>query len=87
MICPLPTSPVEFLVAFLLILSSHISYLVLFEGNSFLFFLFLAAPAAYGSSQAGGWMRAPTPQPQQRGIRATSVTYTIAQGNARSLTH
>ena len=29
----------------------------------------------------------PTPEPQQRGIWATSVTYTPAQGNARSLTH
>ena len=29
----------------------------------------------------------PTPQPQQRGIRATSVTYTTAHGNAGSLTH
>ena len=28
-----------------------------------------------------------TPQPQQRRIRATSATYTTAQGNARSLTH
>ena len=27
------------------------------------------------------------PQPQQRRIRATSVTYTTAHGNARSLTH
>ena len=29
----------------------------------------------------------PTPQPQQRRIRAASVTYTTAQGNTRSLTH
>ena len=29
----------------------------------------------------------PTPQPQQCGIQATSATYTIAHGNARSLTH
>ena len=28
----------------------------------------------------------PTPQPQQLGIRAASVTYTTAHGNARSLT-
>ena len=27
------------------------------------------------------------PEPQQCGIRATSVTYTTAHGNARSLTH
>ena len=31
--------------------------------------------------------RRPTPQPQQRGIWAMSVTYTTAHGNARSLTH
>jgi len=29
----------------------------------------------------------PTPQPQQCGIQATSVTYTTAHGNAGSLTH
>ena len=29
----------------------------------------------------------PTPQPQQGGIQATSVTYTKAHGNAGSLTH
>ena len=29
----------------------------------------------------------PIPQPQQRRIRATSVTYTIAHSKARSLTH
>ena len=29
----------------------------------------------------------PMPEPQQRGIRATSVTCTTAHGNARSLTH
>ena len=29
----------------------------------------------------------PTPQPQQRGIRAGSVTYPAAHSNARSLTH
>ena len=28
-----------------------------------------------------------TPQPQQRGIRAASVTYTTARGHAGSLTH
>ena len=46
---------------------------------------------AYGGSQARGpiWSCScqPTPQPQQRQIRATSATYTTAQGNARSLTH
>ena len=29
----------------------------------------------------------PTPEPQQRGIRAASATYTTAQSNAGSLTH
>ena len=29
----------------------------------------------------------PTPQPQQRRIRAESLNYTTAHGNARSLTH
>ena len=29
----------------------------------------------------------PTPEPQQRRIRAASATYTTAQGDARSLTH
>ena len=29
----------------------------------------------------------PTPEPQQRGIPATSATYTTAHRNARSLTH
>ena len=51
-----------------------------------------AAPAAYGGSQARGLIGAVatglhTPQPQQRGIRATSATYTAAHGNAGSLTH
>ena len=46
---------------------------------------------AYGGSQAGGsnWScsHQPMPEPQQRGIQATSVTYTTAHGNAGSLTH
>ena len=29
----------------------------------------------------------PTPEPQQRGIRAATATYTTAHGNAGSLTH
>ena len=57
----------------------------------FLFCLFRAAPTAYGGSQARGRISAiapqPVPQPQQCRIRATSATYTIAHGNARSLTH
>ena len=51
---------------------------------------FRAAPAAYGNSQAGGESELqcrPPPQPQQSQIRATSVTYPTAHGNARSLAH
>ena len=48
-------------------------------------------PVAYGSSQARGsnWSCScwPTPQPRPRGIRAESATYTITQGNTRSLTY
>ena len=52
-----------------------------------LFFLFRAAPAAYGGSQARGQIRAAAamPQPQQWQILATSVTYTTAQSNTRSV--
>ena len=39
----------------------------------------------WGSNQSHS--RRATPQPWQRGIRAASVTYTIAHGNAGSLTH
>ena len=50
------------------------------------FCLFRATPVAYGGSQARGsnWSYScwPTPQPQQRHIWATSVTYTIAHSNA-----
>ena len=54
------------------------------HGNAlfFLFCLFGAAPAAYGNSQARGRFTAAA-----AGIQATYVTYTEAQGNARSLTH
>ena len=52
--------------------------------------LFTTAPTAYGRSQARGRIRAigcwPTPQLQQCGIQAASVTYTIACGTAGSLT-
>ena len=62
------------------------------------FLLFRAVPAAYGSLQARGQIRAaatglhrcscwPTPQPQQHQTQATSATYTTAHGNAGSLTH
>ena len=60
----------------------------------FIFCLFAiswAAPAAYGGSQARGRIGAvtakPTPEPQQRGIQATSATYTTAHDNAESSTH
>ena len=50
-----------------------------------------AAPVAYGSSQARGWIGAtmcqPTPQPQQLEIWGVSVTYTKAHGNDASLSH
>ena len=50
-----------------------------------------ATPMAYGGSQARGQIGTvaakPTPEPQQCGIRSSSATYTIAHGNARSLTH
>ena len=67
-------------------------------GNSassflFFFFLFMATPVTYKSSQARGPIRAalsglyhrPAPQPPQ--IWATFVTYTAICGNAGSLTH
>ena len=46
---------------------------------------------SYGSSQARGsnqsWSHQPIPQPQQHKIQAASATYTIAHGNAGSLTY
>ena len=57
----------------------------------YLFLLFRAAPTAHGVSQGRGSNQScscwPTPQPQQCRIPAASATYTIAQSNARSLTH
>ena len=55
---------------------------------SFVFvFVFMATLTAYGGSQAMGGIlscsRHPTPQPQQREIRATSATYTADHGNGR----
>ena len=56
-----------------------------------LFAISWAAPSAYGGSQARGLIGAvaawPTPEPQQRQIRAASATYTTAHSNAVSLTH
>ena len=71
-------------------LSVHKS-LFFFSSPLFLsfFLLFKATPMAYISSQEGvesNWSQ-PTPQPQQRRIRAESATYTTARGNAGSLTH
>ena len=56
----------------------------------FLWCLFRAELRAYGGSQARGQISyscRPTPQPQQRGIREASATYSTAHGAARSLTH
>ena len=52
----------------------------------FFFWLFRATPMAYGSSQARSQIGA-TPQPQQQGLQAASVTYTTAHGHAGSSTH
>ena len=52
----------------------------------FCFFLPRATPAAYGSPQARGQIRA-TPQPWQHRVQAAAVTYTTACGSTRSLTH
>ena len=54
----------------------------------FLFFiLFRAIPVAYGNSLARGQIGGPMPEPQQCQIQASSMTYAVACGNARSLTH
>ena len=58
----------------------------------FVFCLFRAKLAVYGGSQARWSIRAVaaslgTPEPQQRQIRATFLTYTTAHANAASLTH
>ena len=56
--------------------------------NNF-FFLFRAAPTAYGDSQAQDRIVAIAAglYHSHSDVGATSVTYTTAQGNARSLTH
>ena len=65
-----------------------------FFGNLFLFFCLFAFSR---TTSSGIWRfpsqgsnlscsRRPTPQPQQCGMRAASVTYTTAHGNAGSLT-
>ena len=60
---------------------------------TFLFFIllfsFMVVSAAYGSSQLGNESEQqlrPIPQSRQYGIQATSATYTVACGNAGSLT-
>ena len=53
----------------------------------FFLLLFGAAPVAYGSSQARGWIGAVATSLQQCQIRATSATHTTAHSNAGSLTH
>ena len=57
----------------------------------FFFFFYTAAPVAYGSSRAKGWIRAeaagPASQPHQCRIWAASVPYTTAHGNTGFLTH
>ena len=56
---------------------------LLYEGL-LLLLLFRAAPTVYGGSQARAQIRAIDAEPQQRGIRVVSATYTTARGNARS---
>ena len=54
---------------------------------SFLFSLY-AEPAAYGSSQAQGWIRpAAEGHSHDHRIRGASMTYAAAYGNSGSLTH
>ena len=60
----------------------------------FYFFIFCLFATSLGRSHSiwrfpgSGWNRScsrrPTPEPQQRGIRAASATYTTAHGNAGS---
>ena len=57
----------------------------------FLFFLFKAAPVPHGSSQPRGQIRAASASPHHShsrlGSKPVSATYTMAHGNAGSLTH
>ena len=68
-----------------------VSFKTFYLLTKFIIYLaFRAIPMAYGGSQARGQIRAshwPTPQPQQRQIRATSGTYTTAPGNTGSIIH
>ena len=61
-----------------------IMYPILF----FFFFFLLVTPAAYGSSQARGWIELQLlATATQHKIWATSVTYTTTHSNAESLAH
>ena len=64
---------------------------LIFHSILFFFFLFRAASMAHTDSQARGlnWSCScrPQTQPQPRQIQASSVTYTTAHSNTRSLTH
>ena len=70
---------------------SHVSFFNIF------IYLFMSFCYFWGHSRSiwrfpGQWSNRscshqPMPQPQQLGIRASSATYTIAHGNAGSLTH
>ena len=63
-------------------------YLIIIIIIIFVFCPFRAALTAYGGSRARLFSRCrSTPQPQQRQIRAASVTHTTVHGNAESLTH
>ena len=67
-----------------LFLGCHAAHVYLF----FIYFLFFrATPVAHGGSQVRGHIRAVAPSPYHSHIWATSVTYTTAHGNKRSLTH
>ena len=72
-------------------LSLYLLIFFLFFSSLFFFLLFMAKPVAYGSSQARGRIRTTDASLHQSHskarIQAASATYTIAHGNARSLTH
>ena len=83
----LPTA--HFFKGYLLVTAQLFSILLLLLFFH-LFLSFRAALTAYGGSQVRGRIGAVAAslcqEPQQHRIRAMSVTYTTAQGNARSLT-
>ena len=71
------------------LVSSMLLQMALFF-SFFFFFLFRAAFASYGNPRLGVHLELQLlayTQPQQCGIRAESLTYTTAHGNARSLTY